>query len=400
MAKKSNKTAVSSDEQPRADDRRTDEAEPTAAETKPVVADQPQPKVVKSSITKPRRAVPSWVWIIVGAAVLGGAAAIGWMINRPAATKTASTVNTTTAAAQLVPRLLDGMLVPPNQAKTNTYAIMIENIAESRPPSALDKASVVYEVLAEGGITRFLALYPVGGDRLTQIGPVRSARPYYITWAEEYRSLYVHAGGSPQALTYLKSGRANVIDFNQFSHGGNFIRDASRAAPHNLYTDSDKLFLGLKQVAPDLAPTYTSWPFKDETPFDNRPTAVKDLVINFSSFNYKVKYVYDRVNNQYQRFVGDKPHVTRQGDQIVAKDVVVEFIKTGLIAGDKQRLQMELIGSGRMLLFRDGTVTEGTWQKDSASARTKFLDKDGNVLVLNPGPIWIEGVPTDRQVTY
>lgn len=400
MAKKTKKNVVSPEEEPRQDDRSADEPESTATATMPTVAKQPEPKVVKSTPIRPKRAVPLWIWIVVGAAVFGGATAIGWMINRPSNTKTASTADTNTAEIRMVPRLLDGVLVPPNQAKTNTYAIMIENLIDARPPSALDKASVVYEALAEGGITRFLALYPVGGNRLTQIGPVRSARPYFTTWAEEYRPLLVHAGGSPQALSYLKSGRANVVDFNQFSHGGNFIRDAGRAAPHNLYTDSDKLFLGLKQVAPELAPTYSSWPFKDETPLDSRPTAVKDLVINFSSFNYKVKYVYDRVNNQYQRFVGDKPHVTRQGDQIMAKDVIVEFIKTGLIAGDKQRLQMELVGRGRMLLFRDGTAVEGTWQKDGNTARTQFLDQDGNVLALNPGPIWIEGVPTDRQVTY
>ncbi|MBI5467168.1 MAG: DUF3048 domain-containing protein [Candidatus Kerfeldbacteria bacterium] len=380
-----------------------------ASDPKPEVhSDQPaqpasptQPKVVKTPGPKPKRVIPVWAWVAIGIIVLGGAAALGFMFNRPTTTDTTNQpLNQNTNTTQLVPRLLDGVLVPPDQAKSNTYAVMIENEISSRPPSALDKASVVYSALAEGGITRFMALYPVGGEKLAQIGPVRSARPYFITEAEEYKALYVHAGGSPQALSYLKSSKSNVVDFNQFSHGGNFIRDDSRAAPHNLYTDSDKLFLGLKQMAPNLTPTYTSWTFKDEAAFDTRPTTVNDIVINYSAFNYKVKYTYDRVQNRYQRFQADKAHVTRQGDQIYAKDVIVEFVKTGLIPGEKQRLQMELVGTGRMLLFRDGAAIEGTWKKDSNTGRTQFLDKDGNTLALNPGPIWIELVPTDRTVTY
>lgn len=405
MASKTKKTKAQPDQEP--SEQPADILPAPAPKTETPAAPTPstsastQPKVVKSSVPKPKPAVPIWVWVVVGVVVLGGAAALGFIFNRPAtSTTTNQPANGNTNTTQLVPRLLDGVLVPPDQAKSNTYAIMIENEISSRPPSALDKASVVYSALAEGGITRFMALYPVGGEKLAQIGPVRSARPYFITEAEEYKALYVHAGGSPQALSYLKSSASNVIDFNQFSHGGNFIRDDSRPAPHNLYTDSDKLFLGLKQVAPNLTPTFTSWTFKDEAAFDSRPATVNDIVINYSAFNYKVKYTYDRVQNRYQRFQADKAHVTRQGDQIYAKDVIVEFVKTGLISGEKQRLQMDLVGTGRMLMFRDGTAIEGTWKKDSNTARTQFLDKDGNTLALNPGPIWIELVPTDRTVTY
>ncbi len=356
-----------------------------------------KPTVVKSST---KRKMPRWAWIAGGAGVIIAAALVGWLLMGRTSTPTAATTtnHNTNSTAQLVPRVLDGVLVPADQANPTVIAAMIENIKESRPPSGLDKASVVYEALAEGGITRFLALFPAGQD-LKEIGPIRSARPYYISWAEEYAALYLHAGGSPQALSYLKSGHPNVADFNQFSHAPNFIRDHSRPAPHNLYTNSFLIGDALNKLKLP-APTYTSWTFKQETALDQRPTSVNDLVIDFSSFNYRVKYVYDRVNNRYTRFVADQPHVTRDGSQIFVDNIVVEFMTTGLIPGEKQRLDLQTVGTGKLLMFRDGTAVQGTWKKDSNSGRTEFLDQDGKALALNPGMTWIEAVPTDRKVTY
>lgn len=364
------------------------------------VASSSVPKVVTQGKTKTR---PKMLWLWVGGAVVvvAGLSYVGWRVfggGTPAASNT-NTAATNTSPGPQVPRLLDGVLVSPERANTNIYAIMIENLKDSRPPSGLDKASVVYEALAEGGITRFLALFPVGGA-IPEIGPVRSARPYYVSWAEEYHPLYVHVGGSPQALTYLKSGKGNVVDFNQFAHSPNFWRDKNRAAPHNLYTSTDKLFLGLKQVAPNLAPTFTSWTFKDDAPIDSRADKTNDIIIDFSSFNYKVTYKYDRGQNLYQRFLGDQEHVTRDGSKITAKNIIVELMQTGLIAGEKQRLEMATVGSGKMLLFRDGQTITGTWKKDSAAARTQFLDDQGAPVSLDRGTTWIEAIPTDRKVAY
>ncbi len=397
MAKKP--TALPSHESARADDPidRQPEKSPTLRTSN---TELPKPTVVKPTSASGRRRLPIWIWYAAaGLVILVVAGVLGWKLfgSSPAPT---NTVVTNTSTEKLVPRVLDGVPVQADRAFTNIYAVVIENMVDSRPPSGLDKASVIYETLAEGGITRFLALWPVG-QAVDQIGPVRSARPYFISWAAEYKPLFVHAGGSPQALATLKSSQTNVYDFNQFTHGGNFVRDNTRPAPHNLYTDPDKLYSGLRNSpARDAVPTYTSWLFKGEPPFDNRPATVNDLVIDFSSFSYKVTYKYDRVQNSYLRFVADQPHLTRDGVQLVAKNIMVQFEKIGLIANDKQRLDIQTIGSGKLLLFRDGTVTSGTWKKDSDAARTQWLDASGNALALNPGQIWIETVPTDAKVTY
>jgi hypothetical protein len=97
---------------------------------------------------------------------------------------------------------------------------------------------------------------------------------------------------------------------------------------------------------------------------------------------------------------GDKAHVTRDGVQLAPKNVVVLTTKIGLLANEKQRLDIQTVGSGKMLLFHDGTVTEGTWKKDSNTARLQFLDASGNPLGLNAGQTWIETVSADTKVTY
>lgn len=366
-------------------------------ETKPITGAPltiPSAKVVKSNSS---HGWPWWLWVIVGVVVVGGAAGLGWFFFGRTAPATTNTPTGNTNTTTTLPRVLDGVQVPADQANPTILAAMIENLVGSRPPSGLDKASVVYEALAEGGITRFLALFP-SDAKITEIGPIRSARPYYISWAEEYKAVYLHAGGSPQALAYLKSGKANLIDFNQFVHAPNFYRDRTRFAPHNLYTSSFLMSDGLNRLKLP-APTYTSWTFGTPTPLDQRPVQTNDIVVDFSSFNYKVKYTYDRVNNRYVRFLADKPHVTRDGSAITADNVVVEFMTVGLLPGEKERLDLKTIGTGQLIVFRNGTTVPGTWKKDNNSGRTQFLDQQGNAIALNPGVTWIEAVPVGRKVT-
>lgn len=361
------------------------------------------PTIVKKQPTKGQRPTKLWVILVIaGFVLIGGATWAGLEIFGPreqvGIQNSNSNTNTSVAGAY---RKLDGVLVEEGKENPNLYAVMIENLTDSRPPSSLDKAGVVYEALAEGGITRFMAMFPVSED-IVEIGPVRSARRYFIAWADEYnKPLYVHAGGSPNALSYLSSSQSNVLDFNQFFHAPNFWRDSTRFAPHNLYTSSDKLFLGLKDIAPDLVPNYESWPFKEEADLTQRtaPTAA-EIVINYSSFNYRATFRYHPQLNRYFRFQGDSDHVTRDGQKIQPTNVIVMFVETGLLPGESQRLQMTTEGQGRALVFRDGGVVEGTWKKDSSQTRTQFLDANNQPIELNRGQVWISVVPTDRDVTY
>ncbi|MBU1118452.1 DUF3048 domain-containing protein [Patescibacteria group bacterium] len=298
----------------------------------------------------------------------------------------------------LISRHLDGVLVDVEHANPYPEAVMIENLKSVRPQSGLSEAGVVYEALAEGGITRFMAMYAGGTSDV--IGPVRSARPYFVDLASEYNALYVHAGGSPESL--LKIPGSDIYSINQI--GGDhayYWRDKSLKAPHNLFTKSELLEYALRDKnLLDKKPEYQTWTFEDEASLTARPEGEKEMTIPFSSEAYEVVYMYDRDKNVYKRFNGGNPHVdATTGEQLEAKNVIVQYAEKKVV-DDEGRLEVEVIGEGDALYAKNGEVAQGTWKKENTNARTEFLDEDGNPVAFARGQLWIEIVPTDKEVIY
>ncbi len=298
-----------------------------------------------------------------------------------------------------VPRRLDGVLVDPVAANFWPVAVMIDNMTTARPHSGLDKAGLVYEALVEGGCTRFMAVYEAS-HRTEEIGPVRSARPYYLDWVKELDALYAHCGGSNEALGAI--GTRGIKDIDQITGGSRFFwRDKTRYAPHNLFTSSKLLDhavldCGLKEQKP----TFESWKFKDDKASEERPSDEKFIKIDFSSRSWLVEYSYDRENNHYLRSMGGTAHKDKiTGKQYTAKNVVVQYVSSS-VQDAVGRLTMDTIGEGKALVFRDGEVIEGTWKKGSREARAKFYDADGREVEFNRGQTWIEIVPPERPVEY
>ena len=364
---------------------------------------------VKEGLTKNKSVLISLgvllLVIAVGGAVWLGASVFSgklndWDANKNTNGSALENENANEAAVNLVPRRIDGVLVPEDESNFYPTAIIVENLTAARPQSGLDKAQIVYEALAEGGITRFLAIYARGHTaEVPQIGPVRSARPYYLDWTEELGAMFVHIGGSPQALTEIN--KRGIFDLNQFFNSKYFWRDKTlkAASEHTLFTSLDKLIFALRDKNKlDAKPVYDSWQFKSDKAQDSRPSDVKPITIDFSSFNYRVEYKYDREANDYARFQAGQPHLMKSGDAIRAKNVLVAYTKTTL--ADKERLAMETVGEGEALIFRDGEAIKGKWKKMSAKDRLKFYDSEGAEVSLNAGTSWVEIVPTDRVVKY
>jgi hypothetical protein len=297
-------------------------------------------------------------------------------------------------------RFLDGVLVDKDNTNSYPIAVMVENLSTVRPQSGLNKAGVVYEALAEGGITRFLAVF-ANHESIDEIGPVRSARDYYLDWVSEYNPLYAHAGGSPDALRLLPE-YDNILNLDQI--GGDhayFWRDTSRATAreHTLFTSSELLSFALRDLDAPKNGDYKPWLFKTEKKASQRKDGGKIITIDYSTFSYEVEYQYDFENNRYMRMNGDEPHVDHiTGDQLYAKNVIVQYVKTRL--ADSTRLAMDTVGEGGALLFQDGEMINATWEKKTQSGRTKFYNVSGKEIQLNPGPTWIQIVPTDRTVEY
>ncbi|MBI3109766.1 DUF3048 domain-containing protein [Candidatus Daviesbacteria bacterium] len=304
--------------------------------------------------------------------------------------------------------------------KRRPLAVMVENHTEARPQSGLSSANIVYEAVAEGGITRFMAIFYCNLADV-QVGPVRSARTYYLDWLGEYDALYAHVGGAntpgpADALGQII--RYEVKDLNQFSIGFPvFWRDYQRlghpvATEHTMYSTTSKLWeIGAKRgwTATDSAgikwdDEFDPWKFKDPAP--DGAGQVTTIKVNFweSQPGYQVAWNYDQENNLYIRKNGDSGHLDlNNSQQLAAKNIVVQFQRESN-ANDGYPGNVHLLygttGSGRALIFQNGNVIEGKWVKPSRTARSKYLDKNGKEIEFLRGQIWIQTVPEGSKVSY
>lgn len=355
------------------------------------------------------RAVKLLMVVTIGLVVIGGAlygilnyyGKLPWSTARIAIPAEFTTIPPVTIDAnQLAPRTLDGVLVSLTDSDRTPLAVMIENLVEIRPQAGLSGAGIVYEALVEGGITRFLAIYSTA-DAIPTIGPIRSARTYYVDWAEEYGGVFAYVGGSPEALGLTNSSQY-LTDLNQFYHAEYYYRDEARLAPHNLFSTSDLFNLALRDLKLDAIPgDFTAWTFTAEPANINLPDNVAPLTIAYSSTDYGVEWRYDPGSNSYVRWNGGVEHRdANTNEQLRAKNIIVQRVPTTLLEAATGRLAMTTTGQGEAVLFQDGEVRIGQWVKAERGERTAFLDASGAEWQYHPGTTWIEVVPLDTSVTY
>lgn len=295
-------------------------------------------------------------------------------------------------------RQLDGVKVKKEETNLHVAAVIIENLVDIRPQAGLQSAGVVYEALAEGGITRLLALF--AGHKTDLLGPVRSMRPYYLEWCAEYEALCTHVGGSPQALEAISG--LGIKDLNAMYESGYFWRDNSAPAPHNLFTKTDLLELALRDKKLDKEePSYTSWKFVDNAKSEARPMEEKFVKAEFSGADYVVEYKYDREKNTYLRFNGGVEHKDRNTDkQIEVKNVMIIKALVQTTGDDKGRIELSVTGEGRAYMFSNGQAYEGKWSKKDRDSRTYFYHDDGKEHEFVRGNTWVEVIPSDKNVEY
>lgn len=290
---------------------------------------------------------------------------------------------------------LTGNLVADDGAtKQPVTAIMLENSPDARPQSGLKDSGVVFEAIAEGGITRFLSLYQQEKPQL--IGPVRSVRMYYVDWLAAFNASVAHIGGSAAALAEVRNG--NYRDIDQFFNAATYYRATDRYAPHNVYTSFAKL------DALNVAKGYTSSTFTGFTRKDSKaaeaPTATV-IQVNISSALYNSTYAYNATTNTYDRSQAGAPHLDREAGQISPRVVIVLKVPMQRVFEDGYREQINTIGSGAATIFQDGTVQEVTWTKPSKTEQITFKDAAGVDVPLARGQTWITAVPASTgSVTW
>jgi len=305
-------------------------------------------------------------------------------------------------------RLIDGVMVNKELVNQPLFAVLLDNLVE---PSGLDKASVVYETLVEGGITRFMALFPISNYQLSApssseptlpptsyklqatsspfaIGSVRSVRPYFVDWAQEVGATLVYVGGSDEALSKIET--RDIKSLNEFYKGEYFYRDQNHNAPHHIFTSTDLLATFLRNSQStmsmqaergnpenDLEP----WQFVDHsTTTDSVLKDIASFTVPFARTNI-VEWMYDKTTGDYTRH----PY-----SYIKAKNVVVQYTNISVI-DDVGRLKIKTKGVGKAKIFLDGRQINGKWIK-LKTGRTKFYDQSGNEIKFNRGVTWIEVV--------
>ena len=309
--------------------------------------------------------------------------------------------------------------------KHRPLGIMVENHKEARPQSGLSSADVLYEAVAEGGITRFLSIFYCQSSE--EVGPIRSARTYFLDFVSEYGAspLYVHVGGANQdgpadALSQIENyGWAGQNDMNQFSIGfPTFWRDYDRlghpaATEHTMYSTTEKLLefastsRKLKVEDGDGTPWtkgFVPYSFKEDAPASLRPPS-QTVHLEFWTENpgYAIDWIYEPIANIYKRNNGGAPHVDRNNNkQLTAKNIAVLYmLQTHANDGyeDNQHLLYRTKGLGRANIFMDGKQIIGTWRKDSRIAKTLLFDNTGLPIKFDKGTIWFEILPTDGILT-
>jgi len=322
-------------------------------------------------------------------------------------------------------------------------AVVIENHLDSRPQSGLSKADVVYEVIAEGGITRFLGIFycDAAAEDVT-IGPIRSARVYLVNWAAGYGKdpLFVHFGGANNICGDCPGGVKPVgtvstkvmaleklIDMGWRYSQGNALdgganvsypaikRDQTRlgevsAWEHSAVGSTDLLFeLGIERgfgyKTEDGDPwidSFDSWHFKDGSP-STSPEATQ-IAFEFWSNkpDYDVNWKYDSSTNSYLRYNGGEPHVDWEYDnkQLQAENIIIMYVEEEGPVDRELHMYYETLGEGEALYFQNGDVFEGTWEKEDVEDQITFYDENGTEMEFVRGKIWIEALPQGNDIIY
>jgi hypothetical protein len=296
---------------------------------------------------------------------------------------------------------LTGRYVSAAVAKRHAIAIMIDDHPDARPQSGFNAASVVWQAPAEGGIPRYMLIFQ---DQVPgAVGPVRSARQYYIAWAAEWQAMYGHSGGSPQALQTLRNQGNGQLVYNadEFRWGNIYYhRSTDRFAPHNVYTTGKELRKLAKRIGAKDGPYKAAWRFGPDASPDKRPKGGRITVVY--SYN-TITYHYDRKTNTYLRSVsGEKEQKdVADGKRVAPKNVVVMLMRFGPLndGSNKRRLEADVVGSGTAWISTNGRTIKGTWRKTGMTKPTRFFDAKGEPVTLTVGQTFIQVMQTGSKVT-
>lgn len=278
--------------------------------------------------------------------------------------------------------------IAPLPDRSRAFAVMIDNHPNALPQSGVNEAAIVWEALVEGGLTRYMAVYRSSTDA-PEIGPVRSARPYFLDWASESGAVYAHVGGSDEALGILAAKKLGLDDANEFSNGATFWRDETRSAPHNTYTSIARLKALAEKKGWALESDAVDATIRSDL-FVEDASSAAIVSIAFARGGQAAEFRHDQAAGSYRRYVNGRAARDRANRPIATANVVA--IELDAVPGKdpqgKGLQAMKTAGSGRAVVFRGGRAAEGTWRKGSPEAPLEVFGADGKKIPFAFGQVW------------
>lgn len=300
--------------------------------------------------------------------------------------------------------IFSGLEISDEVWNSRPIAVMIENSPDSRPQSGLIYADMVFEVVDEGGVTRYVAVYSSYDADIT--GPVRSARAYYAEIARSFDPIYAFWGTYPEGYDIIRKLDMDVLDGNSdvIAYAKSGWRDYSRSniTEHTAFMSTIKLKEEAADYGYSLKGGQSPLRFKIDAVNSDKGD-ISDITINFSYDSYRVDFEYNRENNNYLKFTGGTPHTDYEtGSQIAVNNVIVMITDIEGPINQWGHMAVRTTGTsdiGKAFFFMDGNVIEGTWERTSAFDPFKYKD-DGNIVLFNRGSTWVALIQDTNRLTY
>ena len=277
-------------------------------------------------------------------------------------------------------------------------AVMIDNHSDAWPQAGLNQAYMVYEIIVEGGETRLMALFK--GVDLDKIGPVRSARHYFIDYAMENDAIYVHFGQSPQAQSDIK--KYSIDDINGIAEDGTtFWRVKDKYAPHNAVTSTEKLLESAKSKNYKTTSTEESVLNYVTDEVNLEEGQVADTITIPHSDLQTVTYEYDEENKVYVRYARGKEQTDWDTEEpITTKNIIITFCNNYTLVDteNKGRQGLKNIGTFDGYYITNGRVIQIQCIKNARDEKTIYQDMNGNEIQVNDGNTFVNICPTSADV--
>lgn len=315
-----------------------------------------------------------WMWLI-----------FGLKSSKPIVLNESDAPTMATSTTSTVASMLDGESREASEALRAPFAVMIDNQVDARPWAGVEQASVVIEAPVEGGITRFLAFFSATSS-YDRIGPIRSARPYFVDWAEAWQSMYFHVGGSQEALEKLKT--AALTDVSEMAYGSYFWRDSQYFAPHNTFTKGSLMeALAIRKSVTSTVFTHDIWTFEDVTTSSKPRTQTVQVPYEKP---YAVEWQFDETVHGYARRQNGRIQKTQAGNSVVTQNVIILHTDVRVLDAIG-RLEVRTVGSGDAVVYREGREERVRWRRGKGEP-IRFETMDGREVALTRGKTWIQVV--------